>query len=285
MVSKIVIAMAVAAAVGAAGGVVITHQQFASELQSLQEANERMEVKQTEFERRAGYAEERAERLDQVNSELRGQVASLVEQLDTSRQALAQRTEDAEPEAAGVDLELDASTGEESPASGQTAALAQSEDENRRRRGEDLTEEERAERREQWRARVDERINTMREELQEAMDARIQSANDPAARRRLAEIAEYSQDLFDWGQLIRDAEGEERDAYRQHMRETARHVRNLVHEQRDHMLRDLASQYGITDPQDQRAFLRQLERTQSDELFERDIPVSGRVMRGMRGRR
>lgn len=288
MIAKLIITIGVAVAFGATGGVVITHQRLASEVQSLQEANEQLEINQSKLERQAAHAEERADRLDRINGELRAQAATLTQRLEQAQEAQQAAAEEESEDSEMLATELDMDEGE-TPAPDapgrQQAAMAGRDRGERRGRDDGLTDEERAERREQWRERVDERISSMRAELQETMDERIRSTNDPAARRRLAEIAEYSQDLFDWGRLIREAEGEERDAYRQHMRETTSHVRSLVEEQREHMLRDLASEYGITDPQQQRSFLRQLERTQSDEFFERDIPISGRVMRGMRRRR
>jgi len=140
---------------------------------------------------------------------------------------------------------------------------------DRRRWG---TPEERAAREERFR----EFAARARTRASEVLVEQIALTTDPDAQRRLATMAQYVDDMFELGSQMRNSEDEEeREALREAMGQTRDALETLGREQRDYMVRELASQYGITSPEKQAEFINSLSTLRSNPLFRYPYGMGG----------
>lgn len=149
-------------------------------------------------------------------------------------------------------------------------------DTGRRRggRGDDgtpLTPEEqkaRDERRAQWEQQRQEGVQRFRENVYSNFADAANAETDPVARERLTTMAEYSEQMFDLREQMRNAQtDEDQEALRAQMGEVVSNLRQMNREQQDYMLGSLAQQYGVQSIQQQQ-FLEDVRSTVSSPFFE-----------------
>ncbi len=142
----------------------------------------------------------------------------------------------------------------------QQAALAP-QDPGERRRGPDWDSEEMRARREEFMRENAERMR----EFEERLAAQL---TDPAAIERfnaLMEWREYQQELA--GEYRRAQTDAERESIRAKMDEVRQTSRQMVRDQQDKMLRDLAAANGISDPAKQAAFVSGMKQALDNPFF------------------
>jgi len=139
-----------------------------------------------------------------------------------------------------------------------------------------MSEEEWAQRRQQWEEFREQR----RVDRENFFANTIANAKDAATQERVAAIQEYNDYLSGLREAMRDAEtDEERDQLRQDMMENGRVLQDLVEAQRDSMIRDMAAQSGITDSAKQDAFVNAYHQLQASPFF-REYGGGGMIGRG-----
>ena len=107
-----------------------------------------------------------------------------------------------------------------------------------------------------WQARGEERrefAQQMRENVQGYLAGEFERATDPAARERLQAMTEYTDHMFDLRRQMSETEDpEEREALHEEMHQAGQEARSLVEEQRNEILRQVASSFGVKpDEQDE----------------------------------
>lgn len=150
------------------------------------------------------------------------------------------------------------------------AATAGEDGERRGRRGRDEneTDEQRAER---WR----EFQRQFRERAANFFQEQYNAAPDAESQNRIAQMQQYADYLGELRDSMRNAStDEEREAIRQAMREAGTNLFNLSQQQREHMVRRLAEEYGIKDSTQQEAFVSSLQALESNPLY-RPNPMMG----------
>lgn len=133
-----------------------------------------------------------------------------------------------------------------------------------RDRDENLTEEERQQRAERWR----EFQQQFRDRMDNFFRDQYNAAPDGESKERIAQLQQYAEYMMQLRESMRNATTEEeRESLRQAMRETGANMAELSRQQRDHMMRQLAQQFGIQDPSQQEAFISQLQSLESNPLY------------------
>ncbi len=128
----------------------------------------------------------------------------------------------------------------------------------------DMSEEERAERRVRWEEYREQR----RVEREEFFEQAITEAPDGLAQERIAAIEEYAGYLRGFWGAMHEADGdEEREALHEELTEGLDSMRELVAEQQDYMLRDMAARQGITDEAKQDAFVEAFREIETSPFF------------------
>lgn len=121
-----------------------------------------------------------------------------------------------------------------------------------------------------------------RRRIGEFLQAELDRTTDPVAQERIKALGEYTDYMMDlWRQRSEAQTDEERDQADQALAQAGETVRSLVQEQQDALLRSVASEYGIKDPEQQKAFIASLRETQSSAFFRMPMPFwGGGVPRG-----
>lgn len=108
----------------------------------------------------------------------------------------------------------------------------------------------------------------MNERMQGYYEAEAAKTNDPAVQQRLATLRDQSTYMMDVMQRMRDTMDEqERAQLQEEFQQVRANVSTLVQEQQDYMLRQVAIQSGVTDPQKQEALMNSLRETQESPFF------------------
>ena len=108
------------------------------------------------------------------------------------------------------------------------------------------------------------------------LDAQAQQSTDPDEQERLAALAEYTAYSVELMQGLREAEtDEDREPMREALDEVRQATRDLVREQRMHMLREAAAANGITDPDRQDAFIGSIQTVLTSPFFDSQISRGG----------
>jgi hypothetical protein len=197
-------------------------------------------------------------------------------QLEEETRALKEEAEALQADANAVAVESYAEPAGETVSAPETADASVAPDNaaDGRRRGrrgafgrtdEGLSEEERTARRERW--------ETFRQEMRDQHDAFFQAELDAAPDRdtqdRIEAIREYSDSIRQLRDAMQEAKtDEERQALRESMDENMRMLRDLSQKQQDYMVRELATQYGITAKDKQNAFISAVRDLQSSPFFQ-----------------
>ena len=162
-------------------------------------------------------------------------------------------------------------TYEEPIATTETPSATQ-EQRQRERRGnpfENMSEEQRA----QWEQQRQEARIAMEQRMTEIFNRELVKYDDPAWQARVLEIQTYQTNTRELFQQIQNAQtNEERDAIRQQIEESSAYIRDLQNEQRNYEIRNLATKYGITNPQQQEEFITNIQETLGDSTFGRGGP-------------
>lgn len=135
---------------------------------------------------------------------------------------------------------------------------------------------EREARRAEWRARIEDRLNTFYDEAY--MGAKDRQEQDRVALMK--EYTDYTMDL--WAQARLAETDEERQALREAGGEAMRTLNDLRREQQTDMVRDVAVQHGITDPQQQDALAQSVIELQQSPFFQPGRLFGGGLGRGRR---
>lgn len=134
----------------------------------------------------------------------------------------------------------------------------------------------------------DERRRAFMGEMRDRMDSffadRLAQSTNPQEQSRLVALQEQIDYAMELRQQMRDAQNdEERAAYGDALRQTGDSIRTLVEEQQDFQLRDMASRFGITDPQKQQEFATGVRELRSDPYFRMPFGFYGPFMGGPGG--
>lgn len=266
-------------------GAVLMNLNLRPRLADLSSANESLQAKVRQAETQIELLKADTDRFARQNEALRGEIDAL-QHAETEPQLLGAAapapTEATQPPVVENGDEL----GELMSALGEAAAkstprsLAKETGANPNGLGDDwskLTGEERQARRSEFMAQVRQRTS----DLVEAEAAR---ATDPAVRQRLETLRQQSDYMLELMDQIREVKNDDERAQLQQQFDAAREdVGNLVQEQQDYMLRQVAAQYGITDPAKQAAFAQSLRETQASPLFRAPTLTWGISAAGRRG--
>ena len=145
--------------------------------------------------------------------------------------------------------------------------------------GENATQDE--ERWRELRQRREEFATRFYERVDGFLNNALAQTNDPASQERLYAMSEYARYMHDLRQEQMRAETEEqREALREEMRTAAREIARLVEDQQRQMLRDVATNFGITDRSSQRKFYNAMQRTLQSPFFQ---PGGGMAAGGRMG--
>ena len=262
--TKLAAAIIAAISIGAIGGAVAVQQQYSAAhaeneaaLASLTETHEKLQ-------RQLRDAETMSEQLRQRNLRMEERLQAMQSRVMEVQEELARRSSDWEMlDWDAFDLAATAEPDVDAPSAAVGASdAALGEDEAPRRRGREPGDREARE------ARREEFIERFREQMQASLDDVILSSDDPAEQERMALMGEYADYMTDLRRRMADAEDEEaRRALFQEMAEAGAEMRALVVEQQDHVLRNVARQHGITDPQEQQAFVSSLREAQASTAY------------------
>lgn len=138
-----------------------------------------------------------------------------------------------------------------------------------------------AEDREQW----DERRRVFEQRFNDALASEVAAMSDPAtAADRLDAMLEWRDYQRDLRQDLRDAESDaEREAILAEMESARATARQLLREQQDALLRDLAESNGLRSERQQDAFIAAARETMQSPFFEMELLLIGGGF-GRRGR-
>lgn len=146
-----------------------------------------------------------------------------------------------------------------------------------RRRG--TTEEER----QQWVNQRRQAFAAARERMAAFMDDSISNAKNKSEQERLTSLRDNVNYLAQLSDQLHNAQtDEDKEAYRQAIQATRDNVRNLVRDQQDAMMRDVARQYGIKSPDKQDEFIQSMRHTQTNPLFRAPMLMMGGSWGGRR---
>ncbi|MCL4216642.1 MAG: hypothetical protein KJ052_06515 [Candidatus Hydrogenedentes bacterium] len=257
---RTVITVIAALAVGAAVSVAATHAYLGKQLTLLSEDREAMAAELAKLQSGSREAADRAAYLEKYTQDLEADMALLQTQL-AARPAMS-----AVPDAPATTLEQDlVQAMADFQQTGPPETALPNPDENRwRGRDASMTPEERAERE----ARMTQFMNERRERFETMMNDLYNRTTDPVGQQRIASIVEFTDYMSELRQQMRDAESDEvREQLEKQMDEARRTVGQLFTEQRDAMMSDVASKYGISDPQKQQAFIKELDSLRESSPF------------------
>jgi hypothetical protein len=121
---------------------------------------------------------------------------------------------------------------------------------------------------EEWQARREEFANRARERIADFATRQLERANDPASQQRVLAMEEYSNYMMDLMQEMRAAANDEqREQLREEMRTARESMQTLVTQQQDHLLRQTAQNFGITNASKQEEFVQAMRSTMQDPFF------------------
>ncbi len=108
----------------------------------------------------------------------------------------------------------------------------------------------------------------MRERMDEFMLDQIQNAPDKAAKDRIAQIAEYQQYMADLRQQLNETKDDtERVELREELREVQDASTDIVRDQQDSLIRDVAMSHGIKGEDDIAQFTSDMRAAIEDPFF------------------
>jgi len=251
--AKAIVGAIVGLVLGAIVGAVVVRHQTAPRLEAAGQETARLNALLVDLQRAAKESDEEAARL-------KDRLTELAEEL---RLAKTERPEQPEPEAPPVAFDLSQLfAGVE--AEPEVDARAGPRTEGGRRRWGDLSPEDReamTERRREFTGQMRERVTTF---LQDQM----MQSRDATEQERLAALQEYFDYMADVRERMREAETEEeREELGGLLRQSGEEMRNLVRDQQDLLVREVAKDYGITDPQKQVEFAERLQELRSSPFF------------------
>lgn len=267
---KVLVASGLALALGAMVGGVAVQAKLRPTIASFQDEQAKTAAENAALKRQVQDAEMRLTRLENEN-------ASLYSQLEDARALAEARAVEA------VDPVAELAFAEpEDPIEPMAAPPPRSPAE-RRERGSGDRDRDRGERRDRWEgagdwgsmtpeereARRQEFAARARQRIDEMTAAEMAKTSDAAAQQRLAALNEQLNYMMDLTQSMREAQTEEeRQVLRDSMAQARDTIRELSEQQQDYMLRQLASQFGITSPAVQDQFIASLRETQDAPFFQ-----------------
>ncbi len=252
---RTVIIAILAVALGAAAGAWVMRTQLQDQLSSALAEKQKLENELAEARANAVLPAEREKALQSEIEALRAQVQTLEQQrvnasaTPTDAQFLPSPPPGFDPTEVTGEQPQDAATDR---------------GERRGPRDRESTDAERQERAERWR----EMQQQFRERIDSFFQDQYNAAPDAASKERIAQLQQYTDYMAQLRDSMRNAATEEeREAIRQAMRETGANMAEIARQQREHMMRQLAQQYGITDSNQQEAFIQALQNMESNPIY------------------
>ena len=265
---KSLIAVIVALAVGIVGGALGVRGRLAPQLRAATAARVAAEEDCRRLRAKADTATDRFDAVRRDNETFAEETAGLRAQLDATLRAVDEPRAVEDPEAVVASLEAEMAA-DAAPDDARRSRRWPSEDGARSQRGH----------RESMRGGPEERREMMgrfQDNANRFLDAQAQQSTDPDEQERLAALAEYTAYSAELMQDLRDAEtDEDRQPMREALDEVRQATRDLVREQRMHMLRETAAANGITDPDRQDAFLGSIQTVLTSPFFDSQISRGG----------
>jgi len=210
-----------------------------------------------------------AQRLANENEALRNDIARLKSAPNTSSGA-------ADPGPAGQSTATTAPAAQNDQAA--TAfqdllqAVQEQADADRGGRGRGSTDAER----QQWVNQRRQAFAAARDRMAAFMQDSIDNAKTKAEQDRLTSLRDNVNYLAQLSDQLHNAQtDQDREAYRQAIQATRDNVRNLVRDQQDEMMRNVAKQYGIENRAQQDAFIQSMRQTQTNPLFRAPMLMMG----------
>jgi len=249
------------------------------------------------YHRTSDAADQRAAEYDQTLNAIESQLAEVtaetehlqevIENLEEENQRLRRRLADAETASARRQQDAEGREALASVFEGFLSSLADSGahlESINERDGDDEGSAEREARRQQWEERRSDFMATARENMNAMLDESAANADTLDEQERLVALKENLNHMMNLYSEARQIENEQdREAYRDAIQQTRRNIRDLVNEQQSDMLRDVAEQHGITDPEQQQAFLDAMEEAQRSPYFSSPMLSQGVGGGGRRG--
>lgn len=115
----------------------------------------------------------------------------------------------------------------------------------------------------------------VRERLDSFLQDELQKTGDPEVQQRLAQIRDYTEQLSEMRRSMRNAPPDERAALRDRMTETVGALRDVGEAQQDYMVREVAREFDITDPDEQEAFVGAFRELQASPFFRPESLIWG----------
>ncbi len=248
------IAVIVALAVGAVGGMVTSDMRGAKERALVMEEY----VKAERLVHEAGLARETAardaERAQRQAERLKEENVRLEERIE----ALASRAAVAEERESGSDFDFEEELAALLDFSAIAAEAAEGENKEQPKAGKEAKEK----RAQSAKQRL--------ENLDDYVRRASAKATEPEARERLGSIGEYSQVIRDLRAQMRGTEDEAlRRELHTELRATAQDMSKVVRLQQNYDLKDMAYRFGVEEPKRQHKFARAVRRTMQAPLFQR----------------
>jgi hypothetical protein len=255
---------------GVAAGLLIMYQVRAGEVDTARSAHSEDARALDVVKGELASAKQELSRLAEENERLRADEEITRQQLAAVRKQAEAASTAEESTPALPDIPMEALLG------GLLAPEPQDQRSEDSRSNEDDDEEER---RERWGGEG--RVERFREMFQNYLDERLANAQTAGEQERIAGIMEYSQYLAGLRETMQNAETDaEREQAREAFFDGMHEVRQIMDEHRNSSLAELASRFGIADPQRQQAFLRQMENLMRDPLMGGGFMGPGRGMVG-----
>ena len=260
---RTVVGIVLAVAVGAAAGAVVVQARLNPQLTELGQAVDRLQGDLAETQTTLAAESQRKRYLEQENQ-------ALVDQVD-ALESMMQMARFDEPQGPGleeIDPEAMFNMGDGPPSDAAMGPWQRGGGDD----DEDATDEERAERRREAREQRAERGREMQERLQNRMDdffeREYMAAPDRDSQERIVLMQEYAHYMAELGEAMRTAQDrDQRREVGQEMREAFGNMRQLMNQQQDAMLRNLATSFDISDPSQQEAFVAQMREVQNSPFF------------------
>lgn len=266
-VIKAGVVVAAALAVGAGVGAFAVHQRLAPAMNELRDRLALAQGQSAALERQVEELGQHSQRLETQSRALRDQI----EGLQRAAAALPPAPQaPPEPPAQDIDETADLEALLSAAAEGRDAAPA--------RPTPDPSELPGAVREppEQRLARRAEYLEQVRLRTQEIMAEEMDRSADPRVRQRIETLQQYTDYMIDLMDRLREAPDEAtRETLQAEFDQVRQTVSQLVREQQDHMLLQLAAQFGIVNGPQQQAFLESLRQTQASPFFRAPLLVWG----------
>ncbi len=123
------------------------------------------------------------------------------------------------------------------------------------------------------------RRSAARERVRERLDSFLQEEStktaDPEVQQRLTQIKEYTEQLTELRRAMRNASPDERAQLREDMTEVVMALHDVGETQQDYMMREVARQFDITEPDEQEAFVGAVRELQASPFFRPESLVWG----------